>query len=226
MFNSLFKELKCPNCKSNLELKNIIKNKDNKISSGELLCKRCNDIFYIKNGIPRFVKSDSYTDNFSFEWEKHSRTQLDIDKEYSKNTFFKVLGLDKKELEGIKVLDAGVGPGRFAYIPINNKATFHGVDLSNAVIQAKNNYSNVSNALFVQTDLTKLPYPKNYFDFIYSIGVLHHTPNPKLSFLSLVKYLKPGGSIAISIYNKGSLLYEYAKRLRKYSVNISTHLNN
>ena len=127
-------------------------------------------------------------------------------------------------MEGIKVLDAGVGPGRHAYIPINNKATFHGVDLSNAVIQAKNNYSNVSNALFVQTDLMKLPYPKNYFDFIYSIGVLHHTPNPKLSFLSLVKHLKPGGSIAISVYNKGALLYEYAKRLRKYSVNINHNI--
>ncbi len=38
------------------------------------------------------------------------------------------------------------------------------------------------------------------FDLIYSLGVLHHTPDPRKAFLGLVKLLKPGGKIAITLY--------------------------
>jgi len=40
------------------------------------------------------------------------------------------------------------------------------------------------------------------FDFIYSIGVLHHTPDTRAAFLRLVPLLKPGGTIAIWVYGK------------------------
>ncbi|MGH3109593.1 MAG: class I SAM-dependent methyltransferase [Gaiellaceae bacterium] len=38
------------------------------------------------------------------------------------------------------------------------------------------------------------------FDVIYSIGVLHHLPDPREGFLSLARYLRPGGTIAIWVY--------------------------
>jgi SAM-dependent methyltransferase len=38
------------------------------------------------------------------------------------------------------------------------------------------------------------------FDFIYSIGVLHHLPDPEAAFQNLLRYLKPGGEIQIYLY--------------------------
>jgi SAM-dependent methyltransferase len=48
-----------------------------------------------------------------------------------------------------------------------------------------------------------LPFADGSFDAIYSIGVLHHTPDTRAAFLSLTKLLKPGGRIAIWVYSTG-----------------------
>lgn len=39
-------------------------------------------------------------------------------------------------------------------------------------------------------------------DLAYSIGVLHHLPDPKQGFLSVNKHVKPGGRVAIWVYGK------------------------
>ena len=40
------------------------------------------------------------------------------------------------------------------------------------------------------------------FDFIYSLGVLHHLPDPEGAFQKLLKFLKPGGEVQIYLYWK------------------------
>jgi SAM-dependent methyltransferase len=54
--------------------------------------------------------------------------------------------------------------------------------------------------VIAQGDIGRLPFSEGTFDFIVSIGVLHHTPNTKEYFQRLVPLLKPGGSIAIWVY--------------------------
>ena len=45
----------------------------------------------------------------------------------------------------------------------------------------------------------KLPYENNYFDFVYSFGVIHHTPD--ISAVNEIhRVLKPGGRAVIMIY--------------------------
>jgi hypothetical protein len=46
-----------------------------------------------------------------------------------------------------------------------------------------------------------MPLKRNSFQFIYSLGVLHHTTNPPKSFDSLVPLLAPGGGIMVWIYS-------------------------
>jgi SAM-dependent methyltransferase len=52
-----------------------------------------------------------------------------------------------------------------------------------------------------QADINNLPF-KQCFDYAFSVGVLHHTDKPKNSFLSLVKTVRPGGSVSIWVYGK------------------------
>jgi SAM-dependent methyltransferase len=46
-----------------------------------------------------------------------------------------------------------------------------------------------------------LPLRSFSFDRIFSIGVLHHTPDPRRAFLALPRLLRPGGELAIWVYS-------------------------
>jgi SAM-dependent methyltransferase len=52
----------------------------------------------------------------------------------------------------------------------------------------------------VQADLHRPPFALESFDFIYSIGVLHHLPDPEAAFQNLLRFLKPSGEIQIYLY--------------------------
>ena len=76
MKSKLFEILACPDCRGGLLL--IVDAEDmGEIKEGKLVCKLCKQEYRISNYVPRFVESDEYVDNFSFEWNKHKQTQLD-----------------------------------------------------------------------------------------------------------------------------------------------------
>jgi len=99
------------------------------------------------------------------------------------------------------VLDVGCGMGRFAEVASRWGAEVVGIDLSLAAEVARKNLGNRENATILQADVFKLPFAERSFDYIYSIGVLHHTPDCRQAFLELPKYLKPGGKIAVWLYD-------------------------
>jgi len=106
------------------------------------------------------------------------------------------------------ILEVGCGVGSdlvmFAYCGANINA----VDLSEKSVElAKSNLSlrNLVGDIRV-ADVEKLPYKDNYFDFIYSWGVLHHTPNTQKAINEIYRVLKPGGEICIMLYNRRSLV--------------------
>ena len=61
--------------------------------------------------------------------------------------------------------------------------------------------SGISNCLFVNGDLFSNPFKEEYFDLVWSSGVLHHTENPKKGFEIITTWLKPEGYIIIGLYN-------------------------
>jgi len=163
--------------------------------------------------IPRFVPSDFYVRSFSFEWNTHSSTQLDSFRgdRSSEEQFIQKTGLLAEDLRGKLVLDAGVGAGRYADVASRWGADVVGVDLSYAVEAAHRNFLERRNVWIAQADIGALPFRPNSFDVIFSIGVLHHTPDTRQYFLKLVPLLKPGGTIAIWVYpNEG----DYVVRAR------------
>ena len=156
----------------------------------------------IIRNIPRFVSDDHYVGSFSFEWNTHFNTQLDSARggDSSEQQFRQKTGFTPEELRGKLVLDAGVGAGRYADIVSRWSADVVGVDLSYSVEAAERNFADRPNVLIVQADIGKLPFRPASFDAIFSIGVLHHTPDTRNYFLRLVPLLKPGGTIAIWVY--------------------------
>ena len=90
-----------------------------------------------------------------------------------------------------------------------------GIDLSRAVEQA---YAVTQHnpRILIQADIANLPF-KRPFDFIYSVGVLHHLPNPKVGFQSLVGHLKPKGSISVWVYGKegNEIIEKFVNPVRK-----------
>ncbi len=156
----------------------------------------------IVNGIPRFVASDLYVDSFSFEWNIHEKTQIDVfrDDQPSEKEFIAKTGFSREFLAGKLALDAGVGAGRYTDVASRWGADVVGVDLSFAVEASQRNFGARENVWIAQADIGALPFRDGSFDVIFSIGVLHHTPDTRAYFAKLVPLLKPGGVIAVWVY--------------------------
>lgn len=199
--------LQCPNCKGCFSLNSLVK-EGIEIKAGAVFCE-CGSKYPIINGIPRFVGTDKYVDSFSFEWTKHRTTQLDSANgtTESEERFAKSLDFPLEDLKGKLVLDVGCGTGRFAEIVLKYGGTVVGIDLSFAVDAAYQSMGAHPNMHIIQADIFNLPFTEGTFDFIYSLGVLHHTPDPKKAFLCLPKYLKEGGKISVTLYAAYNKVY-------------------
>jgi ubiquinone/menaquinone biosynthesis C-methylase UbiE len=58
-------------------------------------------------------------------------------------------------------------------------------------------------------DGNSLTFPDAEFDYVYSWGVLHHSPNLDRSLAEMMRVLKPGGEFGLMLYNRQSILYWY-----------------
>jgi len=156
----------------------------------------------IVNSIPRFVENDFYAASFSFQWSKYQHTQVDIyrDDQASEQELISKTGFTREEMARKLVLDAGVGGGRFAEVVSRWGGEVVGTDLGNSVQIARDLLQDRDNVWIAQADIAAMPFLPETFDAIFSVGVLHHTPDTKAYFRKLVPLLKPGGTIAIWVY--------------------------
>jgi len=116
--------------------------------------------------------------------------------------------------KGAKVLEIGCGTGNDARRFVENGATYTGIDLTHkAILSAKAKIGRhgrleVMNAEFMD-------FPDNYFDLVYSWGVIHHAVTPKNIANEIYRVLKPNGFISVMLYSKPSLKYFEIMVLRK-----------
>ncbi len=190
------------------------------VTDGQLTCRDNGHRFPIRRGVPRFVQSDAYTLSFSYEWQRFRRTQLDsaTGRTDTRDRLQASLNFPIDQLDGKLVLDAGCGMGRFAEIVHRFGGTYIGVDFSYAIDAAQVNAGHLPNVHFVQADLFQLPFASSTFDLVMSLGVLHHTPDPRRAFSSLPRLLKPGGKLTITVYDAGNKVYVANSRFwRRYT---------
>ena len=161
------------------------------------------------------MDAQNYAGSFGFQWKLYARTQLDDATSHrSENAFRRRTGFRPEDLAGKLVLDVGCGMGRFAEVATRWGAHVVGIDLSLAAEVAAQNLADRNAAIF-QADVFQLPFAPGSFDFIYSIGVLHHTPNCEQAVKVLPKLLKPGGRIAVWLYSSYNPWYRMSDVYRK-----------
>lgn len=158
-----------------------------------------------------FIKHQAKTaESFAFEWNNIYK-----ENDFEKSNFLHFLGEYKteKDFEGLVTLDVGCGSGRFTKWPaIFGAKLAIGVDLSDAVDLAFSMTKDIPNVLIVQGDIYHLPFEAT-IDLTYSIGVLHHLPDPEGGFASIVKkVVRTDGEMLIWVYarkNNFRALYLY-----------------
>src|SRR5215469_657829 len=185
-------------------------------------CPACRRMFPIVRGVARFVDEQSYAGSFGYQWQTFDKTQLDHAGRYkSEPDFIHKTGLRPEELKGKLVLDVGCGMGRFAEVATRWGAQVVGIDLSAAAEVAARNLRNREFVAF-QADVFRLPFAPATFDYIYSIGVLHHTPDCERAVKALPQYLKPGGQLAVWLYSGYNKWYRFSDIYRKFTTRLST----
>jgi ubiquinone/menaquinone biosynthesis C-methylase UbiE len=102
------------------------------------------------------------------------------------------------------VADIGCGTGQLACLLALRPRTVVGVDFSSNSLakgQALKERLGLDNLTFKQDNVLELSLPDATFDYVFCNGVLHHTENPKRGFSHLARIVKPGGYVAVGLYN-------------------------
>ena len=114
-----------------------------------------------------------------------------------------------EEAAGKSVLEIGCGNGADGVMFASRGAQYTGVDLTQTAVDATREHFQVLGleGTFQTEDAEHLSFPDESFDVVYSLGVLHHTPNTRLAIEEVHRVLKPGGQAIIMLYHKNSFNY-------------------
>jgi SAM-dependent methyltransferase len=217
--------LVCPGCGDALELR-AARNEGPEVMEGSLLSAGCRRSYPIRGGVPRFVDHGAYAASFGFQWNRFGGVQLDSRSGLgeSERTLEGVTGWTERDYRGRLVLDAGVGSGRFTEIAAAKGGEVVGFDLTEAVDAAFDNVGRHPRVHLIQADLFQMPFRAASFDLAYSVGVLHHTPDPRAAFARLSNVVRPGGGLAVYLYDRYGPAHRSNDALRRLTTRLPRRL--
>ena len=194
--------LVCPGCRGRLACETA-RTDGPEIEEGTLRCDACRTTFPIRGGVPRMVPGElthperATARAFGTEWKMLNELS-DVFRDEFRSY---IEPLAPSDLRGLAVLDAGCGMGKFSFAAAEAGArTVVAVDLSEAVDVAHAHLRRLPNAHAVQASIYELPFRPDTFDFVFSIGVLHHLPDPERGFRQIVPLAAPAARVLVWLY--------------------------
>lgn len=118
--------------------------------------------------------------------------------------------LTPADFNGARVADIGSGTGRIVWMLAASGAhEIVALEPSAAIDVLKENTRAIAERVsYVRDTGEHLPTDGGPFDFVTSIGVLHHIPNPAPVVARIFAALRPGGQVVIWLYGReGNRLY-------------------
>jgi len=147
---------------------------------------------------------------FSDKWSRFKRYGLEpAHQDFLFEWYRKKLGLaSRDELADFyagkrAILECGPGSGfNSRFMAEHTQGQVFALDVSEAANTTYENTRDLPNCHVVQADLMAAPFVDESFDFIIADGVLHHTPDTRLSVNALYRKLAPGGQFYFYVYRK------------------------
>ena len=202
----------CPMCQP----ADLIRESDNYV------CSSCHARYAIRNNAPILLRADSAVlaaeaDRAQFwnaGWEKRSREWLNLDRDglitlrqsfadaLRREAYPSVVDVTQDRVRGKVFLNIGCGGGLEGLLFAGYGAHYFGVDVSfNAArytteLVRKAGFQGIA----AQGEAEHLPVRNSSVDFLYSNGVLHHTPKTEATLTEVHRVLKSGGTAMIGLY--------------------------
>lgn len=111
-------------------------------------------------------------------------------------------------LSGKKVLEVGLGFGTLGQEIASRGADYHGVDIAPGPVSMMRRRMGLlgrSGDQIIQASVLELPFESETFDYVYTIGCLHHTGDLQRSVDEVHRVLVPGGRAVVMLYYRHSL---------------------
>lgn len=137
-------------------------------------------------------------DSFGEEWKSfHGFSNKDL--QWLGDKYFDIVTPDMLN-NTMKVIDVGCGSGRIIKYLKGRYGQITGIDPSQAIFIANELIGKEDTVELIQTSTDHIPFADNYFDFGYSLGVLHHIPDTAKALNDCIKKIKPGGYFLLYLY--------------------------
>jgi SAM-dependent methyltransferase len=114
----------------------------------------------------------------------------------------------EQDLKGKRLLEIGLGYGTLGQIIARRGCQYHGLDIAQGPVEMMRYrlalLGQEGGGRVQQGSALDIPYPEGSFDYVYSIGCLHHTGDLPKAVSEVYRVLAHGGKAVVMLYNRGS----------------------